>query len=335
MKKNGLVFAFLLCTLFVGAQMPTGKSFIRDMQWGPDDRIHLTLFNDSGYYLKIKDIIHANTIQSDTVIKDFVYYPAMLARDFVERLNEVKVNEGSDNDAKDLITTKPMSLWGALHSSIGGGWVHFENCLLYSLETRYISLTAPLMERPKTKWKPNPLTETYKRTRKWKYYAPVDQKQAQAEYKLKEKENQLSNLRDIPPSFIKLFLETSNRKYRRIVASNDYHTQARIDLVKLLLGASYLGETQITYVKAMVKKAVSKYSYSQLPTVIVFDDVEAAAVLTLNEGGYRIEKVVFRNVPSVMEDEKANRQIQIERSVQIVNKMNQKIFEERLKRYNK
>jgi hypothetical protein len=337
MKKRGLLLVFLLSTFCVIAQTPSGKSFIRDMQWEADDRIHLTLFNDSGYYMKVKDIIHANTIENDTLVKDFVYYPVMLARDFVDKLNQAKIKETTVNtdEVPATIPSKPLTLWSALHESIGGGWVHFINCLLYSLETNYVSLTAPLMERPKTKWKPDPETETYKRTQNWKYYVPVDQKQAQKEYRLKEKAGQLAGLHDVPTEFIKLFFETSNREYQKIIKSNDIRKQARIDLVKLLLGANYLGEAQISYIKSMVKKAVLKYSYNQLPTVIVYDNMDAAVVLSLNESGYNLEKLVFLDAQSLSDDEKQTRQQKIESTIFIINRRNQQIFEERLRKFYK
>lgn len=320
------------------AQMPTGNTFIKDMQWGVDYKIHLTLFNDSSYTINVQDLEHSTTIKSDTLSGEFIYYPVMLARDFVEKLKESNSEEVSTNTTSTTLPNqpvKPMTLWTALHGSIGGGWVHFVNCMLYSMETRYLSLTAPLMERPQSKWKPNPVTETYKRTHKWKYYVPIDQKQAQKEYYQKKKENQLDNLHDVPSDFIKLFLETNNKGYRKIVESKDNIKQARIDLVKLLVGANYLGNVQITYIKTMVQKAVLHYSYNQLPNVILFDDLDAAVVMSLNETGYNLEKIVFKNSQNLSEEEKGIRQQKIELTIRTINKANQKIFEERLKKYYK
>jgi hypothetical protein len=189
------------------------------------------------------------------------------------------------------------------------------------------------MERPKTSWKPHPATKTYKRTRKWKYYVPVDQKQAQKEYARKSKENLLTDLHDVPVDFIKLFLQTNNREYQQIIISHDSRKQARIDLVKLLLGSNYLSEPQISYIKTMVQKAILQYSYNQLPTVIVFDDLEAAVVMSLNEAGYNLEKIVFRNEQHLSQDEKIERQEKIELTIHTINRVNQKILEERLKKY--
>jgi len=332
MKRLSLFFMFFLSSVAVQSQVISRSSFIKDMQWGVDYRIHLTLFNDSSYTINVEDMIHSRVV-TDSLPNDFVYYPVMLARDFVDKLKDSKNLEMNTSITSGNNSSKPLTLWSALHYSIGGGWVHFVNCLLYSLETRYLSLTAPLMERPKTSWKPHPATKTYKRTRKWKYYVPVDQKQAQKEYARKSKENLLTDLHDVPVDFIKLFLQTNNREYQQIIISHDSRKQARIDLVKLLLGSNYLSEPQISYIKTMVQKAILQYSYNQLPTVIVFDDLEAAVVMSLNEAGYNLEKIVFRNEQHLSQDEKIERQEKIELTIHTINRVNQKILEERLKKY--
>lgn len=333
MRRIGLLlFLFLLSIPEIYSQTPMNKLYIKDMQWGVDYQIHLTLFNDSSYTIKVDDMIHSSSVSGDTASNNFVYYPVMLARDFAEKLKEVTKQDTAKLTLANTTPAKAVTLWSALHTSLGGGWVHFVNCLLYSLETHYLSLTAPLMERPKTSWKPHPMTEKYKRSRKWKYYVPVDQKQAQKEYTLKAKENQLADLHDVPADFIKLFQETSSRDYEKMVATHDAKKQARIDLVKLLLGSGYLGEPQISYIKTMVQKAVVQYSYNQLPTVIVFDDLDAAVVMSLNEAGYNLEKVIFRNAKELTDEDKSQRQQKIERTIIAINKVNQKVFEQRLKK---
>jgi hypothetical protein len=332
MKKTGLLLLFLVSILKIYPQSPLNKLYIKDMQWGGDYQIHLTLFNDSSYTIKVDDMVHSNSISSDTGLNNFVYYPVMLARDFAERLKEFTKQDTTSLTSTNAASTKAVTLWSALHTSLGGGWVHFVNCLLYSLETNHLSLTAPLMERPKTSWKPHPKTEKYKRSRKWKYYVPVDQKQAQKEYKLNVKENQLADLHDVPADFIKLFQETSSKDYEKMIATHNIKKQARIDLVKLLLGSGYLGEPQISYIKTMVQKAMVQYSYNQLPTVIVFDDLDAAVVMSLNETGYNLEKVIFRNAKELSDNDKEQRQQKIERTIIAINKVNQKVFEQRLKK---
>lgn len=339
MRTWWISICFILNMSELFAQIPSDHPFIKDMQWGVDYKIHLTLFNDSSYTINVQDLIHSTSITSDTLSGDFVYYPVMLARDFVDKLKETTTTEEvtPKNPAVTNVNqpVKPITLWSALHGSIGGGWVHFINCLLYSLETRYLNLQAPLMERPKTSWKPNPVTNSYMRTYKWKYYVPVDQKQAQKEYEIKKKENQLDNLNNVPVDFINLFLKTNNKAYRKIVSKNDIVKKARIDLVKLLLGANYLGDPQITYIKTMVLKAVLQYSYNQLPNVIIFDDLDAAVVMSLNETGYNLEKVVFRNGQDLSMSVKNDRERKIEHTIQLINKANQKIFEDKLKQYYK
>ena len=329
------VFLFVVLNSFVVfSQVTSNNSFIKDMQWGVDYRIHLTLFNDSNYTINVEDMVHSNSANNDTSLENFVYYPVMLARDFVDRLKKTK----SDEKTVVTLTTetndkKLVTLWGSLHSSLGGGWVHFINCLEYSMETRYLSITAPLMERPKTSWKPNPRTDTYKRTRKWKYYVPVDQRQAHKEYARKVRDKQLDNLQEVPKSFIKLFLETNNRDYKKIVESRNFRKLAQIDLVKLLVGSNYLSEPQITYIKTMVLKSVLQYSYNQLPTVIVFDDLEAAVVMSLNETGYNLEQVVFRSDKDLAFETKNERLDKINLNIRAINKINQKIFQEQLKKH--
>jgi hypothetical protein len=323
-----LCFMFTASTLTVIGQVHKDRSFVKDMRWSDDNRIYITMFNDSTYIVKIDEVIHSKSTK-DSTSKNFVYYPVMLARDFLDKLKDSKnLQRKLDNNPP-----KMMTLWGALHNSLGGGWVHFVNCLLYTLETKRLSLTAPLMTRPKSSWKPNPVTKTYKRTKKWEYYVPVDQKQAQKEYQLKVSENQLNDLHDVPADFIKLFLETSNRQYQQIISSHDIHKQARIDLVKLLLGSSYLSEPQISYIKSMVQTSVLQYSYNQLPSVIIFDDLDAAVVMSLNEEGYDLEKIILRHPEDLTVDEKIEREHQIELTINGINKVNQKVFEERLKKY--
>lgn len=337
MKRLSIIFCLIIKLCNVSAQLPSYNNYIKDMQWGIDYKIHLTLFNDSSYTINVQDLIHSKTFSSDSGSKEFVYYPVMLARDFVDKLkaSDKKDTTASISDNNINKQGRSFTLWSSLHESIGGGWVHFINCLLYSLETGYLNIQAPLMERPKSVWKPKPVTTTYLRTHKWKYYVPVDQKQAQKEYLIKKKENQLGNLNDVPEEFIKLFQTTNNREYKKITDSKNKVMKSRIDLVKLLLGANYLGETQIIYIKTMVQKAVLQYSYNQLPNVILFDDLDAAVVMSLNETGYNLEKVVFKNNLQLSESEKAERQNKIELTIRSINLANQKIFEEKLKNYYK
>lgn len=339
LKKNNVRMKRLICFLFIAAivykgigQVLPNPSFIKEMKWGLDYRINLTLANDSVYSINIEDLIHSKSVMADTSSQDFIYYPVMLAKDFVDKLKTTNTNT---SDTTSSASVKPTSLWSALHESIGGGWLHFVNCVHYSLETKYLNLSSPLMERPKTSWKPKPVTAPYLRTKNWKYYIPLDQKSAQKEYYLKAKEKSLANLEDLPKDFLRLFLETNNRNYKKIVKTQDYKSQSKIDLVRLLVGANYLGNAQISYIKTMVLKSVLLYSYNQLPSIIVFDDLEAAVIMSLNESGYNLEKIVYRNASTLSSDEIAEKRQKIEQTIHGINSINQKIFEQRLQRYYK
>jgi len=67
------------------------------------------------------------------------------------------------------------------------------------------------MVRPKTGWKPKPVTDSYKRTKDWKYYIPVEQKLAQKEYKIRLSKGELGDLKSLPQSYIDLLLNTSQK----------------------------------------------------------------------------------------------------------------------------
>lgn len=212
------------------------------------------------------------------------------------------------------------------------------NTILYALEKDYLDLQAPLMKRPETNWKPDPVTESYKRTRKWDYYVPVNQRHAHKEYKLKKENNNLGGLKDVPKSFIKLFLDVGNWKYKRMLKDEEQSKEiqrkiAKIDMVKLLLGANYLGKPQIQYIKSMVLKAMNDYSKEELPSVIIFDNFNAAVAMSLNESGYRLDKIIFSDAKKISEEIKGERREKIQAIVENINEVNKNIFQKRLKRY--
>ena len=244
MKKLSVIVLFLL----ISCQYSFAQN-IRNMHWDKDFYIHITLANDSNYIMDIEELHHTSMTEQES--ESFTYIPTRLDNEFVQRLKgkqiDTTVNEYT-NDESD------KTLWSALHQTLGGGWVHFVNCLLYSLETGYLDITAPLMQRPETNWKPKPLTDSYKRTRRWEYYVPVHQRYAIREYKKKKSNNNLGDLKDIPDDFIQRFLNTSNKEYESMRKSSLKKELAKIDLIKILLGANYLGETQIKYIKSMVLK---------------------------------------------------------------------------------
>lgn len=330
MKKVFLFFLFFAVVANNQAQVAVSP-FITDMKWGIDFQIHLTLSNDSALSVDVKDLFHTKS-SSDSLSGDFVYYPVMLASEFVNQLNQNKIkvaNLGEEPAQAD----QPVSLWSSLHTSIGGGWIHFLNCMLYSLETKYLDPTAPLMMRPKTDWKPNPVTQTYLRTKSWQYYIPYEQKNAIKEYKLKKKEGQLNNLQHVPREWIQLFLKTSQKEYDKMKLRGEYKKTSKIDLVKILLGANYLGKAQISYIQTMVQKSILQYSFNRLPTLIVFDDIEVAVAMELDEKGYRMEKIVYRNADRLSPEERYKKEIQVRNTIKSINVLNQKLFEQKLKKY--
>jgi len=325
--KKLLVIAslFLLVISYTSAQKQLQRSLIDKMHWGRDFKLYLELDNDSNYIMDIKELHHVDTEKGNNE-DDFTYYPVRLDPEFVKKLKEKSYASQRDT----VIATSNKTLWSSLHGDIGGGWVHFINCMLYSLETQHLSLTAPLMKRPESNWKPRPMTKSYKRTKRWDYYVPVDQKLALKEYKKRQKENDLSDLQDIPERFTDLFLETSRKEYQQL---KNKEKKAQIDLIKLLLGAKYLGETQITYVRSSVLKATSKYAENQLPSVIILDNFHAAVAMSLNESGYHVEKIVFSDQKNLDDFERRARESRIHDLIAHINTTNKEIFKKKLQQH--
>lgn len=319
-----LLFIIIGATINVIIAKSQGTA-VSEMSWGLDYQIYLKMTNDSSYTLNISDLFHVKSAQRDEYESEFVYYPVSLGEAFI---NEIKKQNPSEQSAQASKT-----LWSALHESIGGGWVHFTNSLLYALETGQLKLTAPLLERPQTKWKPNPMTETYKRTKKWKFYIPVYQKFAIKEYKRREDNNELGDLKNIPESFIELFLNTNQKEYEKLYEEGKTNVTAKIDLVKILLGANYLGEAQIKYIRSTVINATKIYSATKLPSVIIFDEYNAAAVMTLDEKGYRINQLVFSSKEDLKEEEKQQREKIIKDIISDINTYNENSFRKRLEKY--
>ncbi|MCD4833498.1 MAG: hypothetical protein K8R31_06860 [Bacteroidales bacterium] len=324
MKKLIIIF---VC-LFVSFQFAHSQG-IEKMQWDKDFQIHITLANDSNYILDIKELHHTDV--EDDGSASFTYLPTRLENEFVQKLKQTEVD--TTITGEEGYSESNKTLWSALHASIGGGWVHFVNCLLYSLETGYLDITTPLMKRPESNWKPKPMTESYKRTKKWKYYVPVDQKLAIKEYKIKKSNNNLAHLNDVPQEFIDLFLKTNQSAYEQLKMNNRKRDKAKIDMVKILVGANYLGETQIKYIKSMVLKAFAQYADDQLPSVIIFDNFNAAVAMSLNEVGYQIDKIVFIDERFISIETRSERVNQINSIVNQINKVNKEVFQQKLKSY--
>jgi len=323
MKKLSVIVLFLLISCHYSFAQN-----IRNMHWDKDFYIHITLANDSNYIMNIEELHH--TSMNGQQSESFTYLPTRLDDEFVQRL------KGKQIDSARLIkenTGSDKTLWSALHQSLGGGWVHFVNCLLYSIETGYLDVKAPLMKRPESKWKPKPMTESYKRTRKWEHYVPVNQKYAIREYKKKKSNNNLGNLRDIPEDFIQLFLNTKNSDYDAMSKNPLKKDKAKIDLIKILLGANYLGEAQIKYIKSMVLKSMAQYAENKLPSVIIFDNFNAAVAMSLNEKGYQVEKVVFADEKYISMEMQLDRTEKIKTIVNQINEVNKEVFQQKLKSY--
>ena len=104
-------------------QMLPNPSFIKEMKWGLDYQINLTLANDSIYSVNIEDLIHSKSLVADTSNQDFVYYPVMLAQDFVDKLKQTNT---SPYDTITSVSGKPPSLWSAPSgASIRSWWARW------------------------------------------------------------------------------------------------------------------------------------------------------------------------------------------------------------------
>ena len=333
--KQLLVLLICAC-VSVHAQDEIDQSLIKQMSWGVDYKIKLTLKNDSVYFYDVENLHHSDVSRSST-FSGFTYLPATMSDDFIAKLKTRGIELGIDSSLLDstaiMNASGDKTLWSALHSLIGGGWVHFVNTLLYALEKGYLNLSSPILLRPVSSWRPSPVTESYRRTHKWKYYVPMTQKEAIKEYKIKQERGELGDLANMPDKFIQSFLSTNDKKYHQLQKSNNRKAIARIDLIRLLLGSNYLGTKQIAYIKYNVMRAVNQYSQYRLPSVIIFDNFRAAVAMSLNENGYVIDKIIFKDQDEAPVDELELRRHAIHNLIKNINEVNMEIFRERLKNY--
>lgn len=307
------------------AQKEIHDQFIKEMRWEKDSRIYLTLLNDSQYILNSKDLPHISLTDDLSKREESTYYPVHLSSEYISFLN-------ARNEQKDGIQPgSNKTLWTEIHAVIGGGSIHFIHCLTYALETRQLDLRAPLMLRPKSGWRPDPLTQTYIQTHKWHYYLPLTQHEAHKEYRTRKKNGELGDLFSVPPDFLTLFLKTSEIKYKKMVRKNDMRSISRIDLVKVLLGSKYLGTAQISYIKTLVLKAVLQSSGVNLPSILVFDEFNAAVAMSLDETGYKIRRIVFYNSALLDQGERENREQGIKNWIDKINSQNRDNFQKSLK----
>lgn len=330
MKRLG-VLILLTSAAVSGLAQQALQPTISAMRWGADYKLHIKMANDSAYVVDVKGLYHTGkNIFTDSTT---TYYPVTLDKEFVDYIKNKKIEEPDSISKLDSTKISYKTLWSATHTHIGGGYIHFVNCLIYSLESQQLKLTEPIFKRPSTGWKPKPMTKTYKRTRKWEYYYPSNQRLAQREYQLRRKENDLKDLQGVPSRFIRLFLETTEPEYKRMIRENQSQQVTQIDLVRLLLGAKYFGEGQIRHIGARVYSAILKYNVNTLPSIIIFDDFNAAVAMSLNTAGYNIEYIVYSDGEIVPGDELSGRTQMIEGLVKNINEANERVFRKRLQIY--
>lgn len=329
MKQLLIIVCIVLWSLTHVRGQSTG---IKNIKWEIDHKLHLEMTNDSNYIFDINSLFHSGTVKKSNY-SQFTYYPVALGESFLKQLQEKNINYDSTIAEKnvDPALQEHKTLWSAIHGSIGGGYIHFINCITYALESGNLKLTAPLLERPESKWKPKPKTDSYIRTKKWDYYLPITQKEAHKEYEILKKENKLGDLKNIPANYIDLFLRINDKEYESLKTNKKTSDLAKIDLVKIILGSRYLGYPQIDYIKSMVLKSVLKYTIIQdVPSVIIFDDYNAAVAMRLDEFGYAIEKIVFYEQNEMNQNELALKEQKIYNVVAGINEVNKRLFKEKL-----
>ena len=326
---NTLFFLLGISVLLNGQQTTSHK--ITEMKWEKGFGVRFKLSNDSNYVFDIKELYHA-TSKSPENTNQVIYYPVGFDQSFIEKLQDRKLQDTIGNQSDK---GKNTTLWSAIHYSIGGGYVHFVNCLLYALETGMMKVDAPLLKRPESNWKPKPMTESYKRTRKWTHYIPITQKDAIKEYKIKAKNGELRDLQSVPQEFIDLFLNTSDKEYVEMKKNHKVKDKAKVDLIRILVSSNYLSEIPITYIKNSVLSAVTRYASNQLPSVIIMDDFNAAVAMTLNESGYTVERIVFSDAEELNQNDEMLRREKINAVIQNINEINRQIFQKSLQNYYK
>ena len=335
MKSRTVWFPVILVSMvfpfFTSGQTPMPS--IREMKWGRDYNLHIKLSNDSNYVMDVRGLYHTGDQIFDPENENATYYPVSFDEEFINYIKHRKLELDRQLAVDSSAKEQPKTLWSALHRTLGGGYIHFINCLVYSIESNQLYLADPIMKRPVTDWKPKPMTQTYKRTKGWEYYIPYDQKLAIKEYKRRSKENDLKDLQGVPDRFIELFLNTSQKQYDQLRMEGKRVPLAQIDLVRLLLGAKYLGVDQINFIQNRVSSAVMLYSISNLPSVIIFDDYNAAVAMTLDKTGYKIDYVVFKDFDRITVEEQDHRIEMIEALIDAINEANDKVFKKKLSTY--
>ena len=332
-------FISIFC-IALAATAAAQRNEISSMRWGADFNIHITFSNDSTSILDVRGLYHSSSTMPQMAVgsEEVTYYPVTLDPEFVGALKNKRIESfGGDTAAAMAFsdTVRAKTLWSALHGEIGGGYIHFINCLIYSLESRSLNLWSPFYRRPESNWKPKPMTESYRRTKNWKYYFPDNQKLAQKEYLTKQKNGELGDMQLLPKSFIDLFLGTNQKQYEQLKIDGETNKVAIIDMIRLLVSANYLGLDQISLIQGAVSRSIMKYSMNSLPSVIIFDDFGAAVAMTLDHDGYKIDNVVFNQQETLSAEEIDQRMQLMQGVIRQVNAINKKLFERNLKNYYK
>jgi hypothetical protein len=332
-------FISIFC-IALAATATAQRNEISSMRWGADFNIHITFSNDSTSILDVRGLYHSSSTMPQMAVgsEEVTYYPVTLDPEFVDALKNKRIESfGGDTAAAMAFsdTVRAKTLWSALHGEIGGGYIHFINCLIYSLESRSLNLWSPFYRRPESNWKPKPMTESYRRTKNWKYYFPDNQKLAQKEYLTKQKNGELGDMQLLPKSFIDLFLGTNQKQYEQLKIDGETNKVAIIDMIRLLVSANYLGLDQISLIQGAVSRSIMKYSMNSLPSVIIFDDFGAAVAMTLDHEGYKIDNVVFNQQETLSAEEIDQRMQLMQGVIRQVNAINKKLFERNLKNYYK
>lgn len=305
---------------------------VKEMRWTPDFKLQVKLSNDTSQVLDVKALQHSGSVQDAISQSEATYYPVSLDQEFVNALKEKKVE--MDRAAADTtLKSSNQTLWSALHLSLGGGYIHFINCMMYALESGHLNLSDPIMQRPVSTWKPKPMTESFKRTKKWSYFIPLNQKLAQKEFKVQKKNNEHRDIMVLPADFRDVFLATNEKSYLKMKAAGNKKEVAKIDIIRLILGSKYLGESQIKFIKSKVLNAISQYSANNLPSVVMFDDLNAAVAMSLNNEGYRIDQIIFKDSDSISQQEIDSRTARITSFIKAINEANERVFKKRLSTY--
>ncbi|HEX3006371.1 MAG TPA: hypothetical protein VHO90_02015, partial [Bacteroidales bacterium] len=111
MKKIFILALFCIRLMNVDGQVATNP-FVKEMKWGIDFQIHLTFSNDSSYSVDVKDLFHTRS-SSDSISDEFVYYPVMLASEFVDQLSINKIKP-DNRQPQEPSANQPVFLWGIL-----------------------------------------------------------------------------------------------------------------------------------------------------------------------------------------------------------------------------